>query len=205
MPAALQAKLLDVLERGVIRSVGSSKETTVDVRIIAATHRNLRERVASAAFRQDLLYRLEVVTIEIPPLRHRRDDIPALVEHFLAESKSRQPRSLVERIGPAAMRRLLEHSWPGNVRELENVVERLVVLGRGPEVEVDELPATLSAKHEALQPFDGEVLPLREMQRRYVAWAFEQLGGRKARAAEKLGVDVKTLARWLEDGADKAT
>jgi two-component system response regulator HydG len=205
MPAALQAKLLDVLERGVIRPVGSSKETEVDVRIIAATHRDLRARVAAGAFRQDLLYRLEVVTIEIPPLRHRRDDIPPLIEHFLAESKSRHTKSPVERIGPVAMRRLMEHSWPGNVRELENVIERLVLLGRGPEVQPQELPSTLGAKREAPQAFEGDVLPLREVQRRYVAWAFEQLGGRKARAAEKLGIDVKTLARWLEDDADKAT
>jgi two-component system response regulator HydG len=205
MPGALQAKLLDVLERGVIRPVGSSKETEVDVRIIAATHRDLRERVTSGAFRQDLLYRLEVVTIEIPPLRHRRDDIPALIEHFLAESKARQVKSYVERIGAGAMRRLLEHSWPGNVRELENVVERLVLLGRGPEIQPEELPATIGAKRDAPHAFTGEVLPLRDIQRRYVAWAFEQLGGRKARAAEKLGVDVKTLARWLEDDADKAT
>jgi two-component system response regulator HydG len=99
----------------------------------------------------------------------------------------------------------MEHSWPGNVRELENVIERLVLLGRGPEVQPQELPSTLGAKREAPQAFEGDVLPLREVQRRYVAWAFEQLGGRKARAAEKLGIDVKTLARWLEDDADKAT
>jgi two-component system response regulator HydG len=205
MPPALQAKLLDVLERSVIRPVGSSKETEVDVRVIAATHRDLRERVSSGTFRQDLLYRLEVVTIEIPPLRHRRDDIPALLEHFLADSKVRQTKSPVERIGPAAMRRLLDHPWPGNVRELENVVERLVLLGRGPEIQAEDLPSTLDARREPPLAFGGEVLPLREMQRRYVAWAFEQLGGRKARAAEKLGVDVKTLARWLDDDGGKAT
>jgi two-component system response regulator HydG len=199
MTPALQAKLLDVLERGVVRAVGSNKETVVDVRIIAATHRDLRERVSSAAFREDLLYRLEVVTIEIPPLRYRREDIPELIEHFLVESKARHPQSPVECIGTDPLRRLLEHSWPGNVRELEHVVERLVLLGRSPEVAVTDLPATLTAKREASPTFGVEVLPLREMQRRYVAWAFDQLGGRKVLTAEKLGVDIKTLGRWLRD------
>lgn len=204
MTPALQAKLLDVLERGVVRPVGSNKENAVDARIIAATHRDLRERVSAGAFRQDLFYRLEVVTIEIPPLRHRRDDIPALTEHFLAEARARHARSPVERIGPEAMRRLLEHPWPGNVRELEHVVERLVLLGRSSEVQAGELPATLDAKREASHGFGGEVLPLREMQRRYVAWAFDQLGGRKVLTAEKLGVDIKTLGRWLRDDGEKS-
>jgi two-component system response regulator HydG len=205
MTAALQAKLLDVLERGVIRPVGSNKETAVDVRIIAATHRDLRERVRSGLFREDLLYRLEVVTIDIPPLRHRGDDIPLLVEHFFAEAKARHAQSRVENIGPDAMRRLLEHSWPGNVRELEHVVERLVLLGRSSDVAVADLPATITAKREAAAAFAGDVLPLREIQRIYVAWAFEQLGGRKAHTAEKLGVDIKTLARWLRDDPEKPT
>jgi DNA-binding NtrC family response regulator len=203
MTPALQAKLLDVLERGVVRAVGANKEMAVDVRVIAATHRDLRERVSSGAFRQDLLYRLEVVTIEIPPLRHRREDIPALMEQFLAESKARHSRSPVERLGPEAMSRLLEHPWPGNVRELEHVVERLVLLGRSPEIQASELPATWIAKREGSQRFSGDVLPLREMQRRYVAWAFDQLGGKKLLTAEQLGVDIKTLGRWLRDDPEK--
>jgi two-component system, NtrC family, response regulator HydG len=206
MTPALQAKLLDVLERGVVRPVGSNKETPVDVRVVAATHRDLRERVASGMFREDLLYRLEVVTIDIPPLRHRGDDLPVLIEHFLGDARARHAQSRVVTIGPEAMRRLLEHSWPGNVRELEHVIERLVLLGRTPEVAVSDLPATTTtAKRETTAAFAGEVLPLREIQRRYVAWAFEQLGGRKAHTAEKLGVDVKTLGRWLRDDDDDKT
>ena len=204
MTPALQAKLLDVLERGVLRAVGSNKEQPVDVRIIAATHRDLRELVSSGAFREDLLYRLEVVTIEIPPLRQRRDDIPLLIEHFLAESKARHPRASVERIGPEAMRRLLEHAWPGNVRELEHVIERLVILGTSSEIRVEELPPTVTAKRDASVDFGGEIVPLREMQRKYVAWAFDRLGGRKLHTAEKLGVDLKTLGRWLRDDDEKA-
>jgi two-component system response regulator HydG len=199
MTPALQAKLLDVLERRVVRAVGSNSETAIDVRIIAATHRDLRERVSKGLFREDLLYRLEVVTLEVPPLRHRRDDIPALLGHFLTQCRARHPQSNVHRFGPEAMRRLLEHSWPGNVRELEHLVERLVLLGRTAEVTVADLPATLTAKLDAPIAFGGEVLPLREMQRRYVAWAFERLGGRRVQTAETLGVDIKTLGRWLRE------
>ncbi|HZU82806.1 MAG TPA: sigma-54 dependent transcriptional regulator [Polyangiaceae bacterium] len=204
MTPALQAKLLDVLERSVIRAVGSSKESAVDVRVIAATHRDLRELVGTGAFRQDLLYRLEVVTIDVPALRHRPDDIPLLVEHFLQQSRARHPRSAVERIGPEAMRVMLAHRWPGNVRELENAVERLVLLGARPEVGRDELPAAWTAEREAALSFGGAVLPMREMQRQYAAWAFDQLGGRKQRTADALGVDLKTLGRWLRDDDDKA-
>jgi two-component system response regulator HydG len=204
MTPALQAKLLDVLERGVVRAVGSNKESAVDVRVIAATHRDLRERVSAGAFREDLLYRLEVVTIEIPPLRHRRDDIPQLVAHFLADSLGREPRSPVRCVGPEAMRRFLEHTWPGNVRELKHVVERLVLLGRSPEVAIADLPPSLTAKRETPSAYGGEIVPLREMQRRYVTWVFEQLGGRKVHAAEKLGVDIKTLGRWLRDDDEKS-
>jgi two-component system response regulator HydG len=205
MTPALQAKLLDVLERGVVRAVGSNKENAVDVRVIAATHRDLRGRVASGAFRQDLLYRLEVVSIDIPPLRHRRDDIPMLIEHFLAESKGRHPQSPVERIGAEAMPVLLDHSWPGNVRELEHVIERMVLLGRSREIASADLPATFTAKREPPHAFTGDIVPLREMQRRYVSWALDQLGGRKLHTAEKLGVDIKTLARWLRNEDDKPT
>jgi two-component system response regulator HydG len=204
MTPALQAKLLDVLERGVVRAVGANKEVAVDVRIIAATHRDLRERVQAGTFRQDLLYRLDVVAIDIPPLRHRRDDIPVLVEHFLAAARARHPQSPVIAIAADAMATMLAHAWPGNVRELQHVVERLVLLGRSPEVGASELPATVTVKRDPAGAFAGDVVPLREVQRRYVAWAFEQLGGRKIHTAEKLGVDIKTLSRWLREDEEKA-
>ncbi len=197
MTPALQAKLLDVLERSVVRAVGTNKEVPVDVRILAATHRDLRERVAAGAFREDLLYRLEVVTIEIPPLRLRRDDIPVLVQRFLEQAKVRHSRSPVERLSQDAMSLLLEHAWPGNVRELEHAIERVVLLGRAAEATAGDLPGTIGAKRDATSMFGGEVVPLREIQRRYVAWAYEQLGGRKLVTAERLAVDVKTLGRWL--------
>ncbi|HVU00121.1 MAG TPA: sigma-54 dependent transcriptional regulator [Polyangiaceae bacterium] len=200
----LQAKLLDVLERGVVRALGSNKERRVDARIVAATHRNLRERVQEGTFREDLLYRLDVVTIELPPLRSRKDDVPILAEHFLREAVTRHATSPVVRFSPAAMARLLGHPFPGNVREIQHLVERLVLLGRSPEIGEADLPPTIGRGASVALDFGGEVLPLREMTRRYVAWAYEQLGHRKLATAERLGIDDKTLARWLartpEDG-----
>lgn len=194
---ALQAKLLDVLERGVVRAVGSNKERAVDVRIVAATHRDLRALVASGRFRDDLLYRLDVVAIEIPPLRLRRDDIPSLVAYFLARSLAKHTESAVERFSTEAMARLVAYDWPGNVRELEHVVERAVLLGKGKEVGIDELPSAIGSSQRTAIEFGQTVVPLREMQRKYVLWAFERLGSRKLVTAEKLGIDDKTLSRWL--------
>jgi two-component system response regulator HydG len=197
IPSPLQAKLLDVLERSVVRAVGANKERQVDVRIVAATHRNLRDRVAEGQFREDLLYRLDVVTIQLPPLRHRRDDIPPLVDHFLRESLAKHPGSRIERVSPEAMTRLDEYGWPGNVRELEHFIERMVLLGKKAEVEVGDLPPSMTRRQDAAMDFGSTVLPLREMQRKYVAWAYERLGSRKLLTAERLDIDDKTLARWL--------
>jgi two-component system response regulator HydG len=199
MSPALQAKLLQVIEARTVRAVGSGKERPVDVRVIAATHRDLRERARAGAFREDLLYRLDVVTIEIPALRHRREDIPLLAERFLAESRKRHPGSPVQRFTPEAMARLLDYGWPGNVRELAHAVERVVLLGREAEVRASDLPAATAHAPAAGLPagVEGAVLPIREVQRRYAAWALERLGGHKARTAEALGVDTKTLAKWL--------
>ncbi|HWZ93284.1 MAG TPA: sigma-54 dependent transcriptional regulator, partial [Polyangiaceae bacterium] len=143
MAPSLQAKLLHVLESGSVRPVGANKERTVDVRIVAATHRDLHERVATGTFREDLLYRLDVVSLEIPPLRHRQEDIPPLLNHFLARAQLRHPESPVRGFSKVALERLLDHRWPGNVRELEHLVERVVLLGRSREVEPDELPRTI--------------------------------------------------------------
>ena len=200
MSPTLQAKLLQVVETGTVRAVGDDRERPVDVRIVAASHRDLREQVQAGKFREDLLYRLEVVTIELPPLRLRRDDLPALVEHFLGRAKERHPTSPVRRLSPDVFQRFLTHAWPGNVRELEHVIERLVVLGRNEEVAVDELPAHIRHQHPDAFTFEGPVVPMREMQRRYATWAYEQLAGRKLVTAEALGIDDKTLARWLSRG-----
>jgi two-component system response regulator HydG len=198
MALPLQAKLLHVIESGVVRPVGGEKPHAVDVRLIAATNRDLRAAVAAGTFREDLLYRLDVVTIEIPPLRHRREDILPLVHHFLAEAKSRHPQSPVERFARETLDRLVAYRWPGNVRELAHVMEKVVVLGRAAEVGLGELPpALLEEARGGGFNFRGDVIPMRELQRRYSVWALEQLGGHKGRTAELLGIDGKTLAKWL--------
>ena len=199
MPTSLQAKLLHVLERGVIRPLGSDKDVAVDVRVMAATHRDLRQMVAAGSFREDLLYRLDVITLDLPPLRQRREDIADLFEHFLSLARARHPHSPVERVAPEVMERLLAYNWPGNVRELAHLVERMVVLGREPVVRMADLPPALGvAPGREWQGF-GEILSSREMQRRYAAWVLERLGGNKARTAEALEVDVKTLGKWLSE------
>ncbi len=197
MALPLQTKLLDVLERGVVRPLGSDAERKVDARIIAATHRDLRERVAGGAFRQDLLYRLEVVVVEIPALRHRREDLPLLIGRFLATSQARHPNSPVKRFSKVALDRMMAHDWPGNVRELENVIERVVLLARGEEADVSDLPATVGATPSSTLAFSGGIVTMREMQRRYAAHAYEKLGGTKAQTAESLDIDVKTLTKLL--------
>jgi len=197
IPIGLQPKLLRVLESGTLRPVGSTHERSVDVRVVAATHRDLRAAVSQGTFREDLLYRLDVVSIEIPPLRVRRDDILPLVERFLADAIARHPSSQVACFSRAAMERMLDYAWPGNVRELAHVVERGVLLAAG--TEVAELDLGLET-HPAGSgfPFMGEVLPMIEVQRRYARWALDQLDGHKTRTAERLDVDAKTLNRWLE-------
>ena len=200
MSPGLQAKLLHVLETGRVRPLGELRERQVDVAIVAATHRDLKAHVASGLFREDLLYRLDVVSIEVPPLRFRRDDIPGLVEHFLIRLRSKHPRAVSQRLSTDAMRALLEYAWPGNVRELEHLLERVVLLGRNEEVVVAELPARIT-QHDRAQPsgpdFGSRVLPMREMQHQYAAWALSRCGGEKRGTCEALGIDYKTLMRHL--------
>jgi len=199
MPLALQAKLLDVLERGVVRALGADRERPVDARVIAATHRNLRVRVREGKFREDLLFRLDVVRLEIPPIRQRPEDLPALIAHFLTQAKARHPGSPVQAFGRDALTRLMTHSWPGNARELENAIERVVLLGRTAEVVASDLPAELGVPTGDEPRFEGPVLELEQLDRRYARWALLQLGGRKMLTAEKLGIDRKTLARLLDE------
>jgi two-component system response regulator HydG len=198
MRPALQAKLLHALESGKIRPVGASREREIDVRIVAATHRDLRELVATGVFRADLLYRLEGVVIEIPPLRQRREDIPLLAEHFLGDARARHPKATVERFSSAATRALLDYGWPGNVRELEHAVGRAVLLGKTREIEPADLPSSvLAPRGGPAAEFGDTIVPVRELQRRYAAWALERLGGRKMLTCERLGIDAKTLSKWL--------
>jgi two-component system response regulator HydG len=195
----LQAKLLHVLETGLVRPVGSNHERQVDARVIAATHRDLRRRVAEGSFREDLLYRLDVVSIDIPPLRARRADLPHLIEHFMPRALSRSSRSAPLHFSRATMEALSSYSWPGNVRELEHLIERLVLLCRDSEVGLSDLPKSFTERKAGnSEPNFGEsVLPIRELQRRYASWALERLGGAKMATCEALGIDSKTLSKWL--------
>ncbi|MBM4281106.1 MAG: sigma-54-dependent Fis family transcriptional regulator [Deltaproteobacteria bacterium] len=195
MPPALQAKLLRVLEDGQVRPLGTDVPRAVDVRVVAATHQDLDARVKSGLFRADLLFRLRVLAVDVPPLRDRAEDIPLLVRHFLAAARRRNSATTVERLAPAALERLCRARWPGNIRELESVLERLVVLGHGPEVAADDLPplgddlpAPLLAAREAMPR-------LRVLEDEYIAWVIERCGGNKTRAAEILGIDASTIYR----------
>jgi two-component system response regulator HydG len=199
MPLPLQSKLLHVLESRAVRPVGASRERPVDVRIIAATHRDLPERVRAGAFREDLLYRLDVVPIHLVPLRERAEDIPQLVENALKVALERHPDSIVRRFSAEAMAGLLDYAWPGNVRQLSHVVERVVLLGTSAEVGVADLPSVVREKAAAPGwPSGQEVVPIRDLQRRYAVWALQRCGGHRGRTAELLQIDPKTLAKWLE-------
>jgi two-component system response regulator HydG len=207
MTPALQAKLLHVLESGLVRPLGASKEKQVDVRIIAATHRDLAETVRAGRFREDLMYRLDVVSIVLPPLRDRAEDIPGLAGHFLEEARRKYPEAPIRRFSPDALAALRRYRWPGNVRELAHAVEKVALLGRNAEVSVEDLPeAVRRAEPPEAPAFKGEIIPLRELERRYAVWALAQNGGHRGKTAEKLGVDPKTLRKWLgesdRDGGD---
>ncbi len=200
MMPALQGKLLDAIERRAVRAVGATRERAFNVRVVSATHRDLRERAAAGLFREDLLYRLEGVAIEIPPLRQRRDDIPMLLAQFLADARAHNPRAVVERFSSEAIELLVNHSWPGNVRELEHAVTRAVLLGKNSEASATDLPQSLKMpvnRGASGVDFGTDVVPVRELTRRYAAWALERCSGRKSLACEKLGIDAKTLNKWL--------
>jgi len=199
MSNSLQAKLLHVLETGSVRPVGSNAERRANVRIVAATHRDLRERVIQGLFREDLLYRLDVVAIELPALRHRRDDIPLLTEHFLEAARQRNPHSPLSGLSQSVMEVFMAAPWRGNIRELEHVIERLVLLCRSEEATLADLPRNMMAEAPgASEPQFGErVMPIRELQKRYANWALQRYSGAKMATCEALGIDSKTLAKWL--------
>ena len=198
---AMQAKLLRVLQEHEIQRVGGSETIRVDARVIAASNRVLEEEVAAGRFREDLFYRLNVVTLPVPPLRQRRPDIPLLVEHFLAKyaAKNRRP---VAGVTPRAMELLSSYPWPGNVRELENAVERGVILMRGDYLDERSLPLTIgqwAAQHRPAGPeladIDPAALPgsLEEAERLVIARTLAETNGNKSEAARRLNITRKTL------------
>jgi len=197
MPPPLQAKLLRVLQQGEVRAVGADESRRVDVRIVAATHHDLEQRIASGQFRADLFYRLDVVQLRIAPLRERIDDLPGLVERFFADARARNPHTQVERLDDDLIAALASHAWPGNVRELENLIERLVVVGASATLTASDLsdlaPHIIRGSRFAL-PRD-RLVTLRELEDEYIAWVIGRCDGNKTRAAEILGIDVSTVHR----------
>ena len=192
LPPTLQPKLLRTLEDGVVRRVGATSERTVDVRLIAATNRDLEQRVRDGTFREDLFWRLNVLHVHVPPLRQRSADIPLLAEHF-ADGR---------RIAPDAMALLSAYTWPGNVRELRNAIERAAALSTTGEVHAADLPARVQEAARATTIVADAArrhLPLRELEREYILEVLRSTGGNKTRAAELLGLDRKTLYRKLEE------
>ena len=198
MTPATQVKLLRVLQEREVAPVGGTQPIPVDVRLIAATNRNLEDDMKAGRFRSDLYYRLNVIAIHLPALRSRKDDIPLLADAFLrrmASERSQAPKA----IGTDAMAAIMAYDWPGNVRELENALERAATLSKGDEIAAAALPARVSerrvpsllAERPALNP------PLDVVERAYITWVLQSVGGNKTRAAEMLGIDPSTLYRKL--------
>jgi DNA-binding NtrC family response regulator len=211
LPGEIQVKLLRVLQEKTIERVGSNRPIDVDVRLISATHSDLPARVKDGGFREDLFYRLAVVTLEMPPLRQRRSDIPLLVEHFLGKHGHADGAPTFSR---EAMDRLIRYSYPGNVRELENLVQRCLVLARGPQITTADLPpAVRSASDEAEtgESTSGGSLPERvaALERQAIEEALVGEGGNQSRAAARLGISERTLrykrAKYRDKDPGKST
>jgi DNA-binding NtrC family response regulator len=190
LPLPLQPKLLRALESGEIRRLGTTTSQLVNTRVLAATNKNLEEEARAGRFREDLFWRLNVLTIRVPPLRERLADIPLLVEYFAGGC----------RVSAEALARLTANPWPGNVRELRNTIERALALRAGEAIEVTDLPSGPGVTAEGLLAGSAQKdLPLRELERSYILMVLERAGGNKSRAAEILGLDRKTLYRKLEE------
>ena len=200
MPPGMQAKLLRALETRRVRPVGATGEVPFDVRIVTATHRDLEAAVAEKTFRQDLYYRINVVHVEVPPLRVRGNDILLLAQHFLVRCASRQGKALTS-LSRSAAELLLAYAWPGNVRELYNCIERAVALARFEQIAVEDLPPKLRAERPrppTLSEEDPDLLTLEELESRHIRRVMDASGHNKRLAAKILGVDRTTLYRKLE-------
>ncbi len=197
MSPALQSKLLRVLQEREFEPLGAERTERVDVRVIAATNRDLRQMVADGRFQEDLFYRLNVIPIELPPLRERRDDIPALVEHFVKKHAQRIGRR-IERIDDGALAALQQYDWPGNVRELENAIERAVVLSTGPVLTTRAISVMGATTPQAT---GLPSLKLRQniewVERETIRRALENARGVKKEAAELMGISQRALSYYL--------
>jgi two-component system response regulator HydG len=204
LPTSLQPKLLRALDDGEVRRVGSTEARTVDVRVVAASNKDLEAEVARGGFREDLYWRVNVLHIELPPLRERPADIPLLAEHFL-EQASRTARKGSMGITREAMAAMTHYAWPGNVRELRHAIERAVVLAARNEIGIEDLPPRIRDGGELAtrvrKAAEGKST-LDELEHAYIVEVLATVGGNKSRAAEILGIDRKTLYRKLDGHED---
>jgi DNA-binding NtrC family response regulator len=198
LDASTQIKLLRVLETRTFERVGGTSSIEVDVRLLAATNRNLRKMVEEGGFREDLYYRLNVVNIELPPLRKRDGDVPLLLEHFLRIFTEENGRK-INGFSREAMNILTSYHWPGNVRELRNCVERMVVMARGTTLTLGDVPSDIrkAAAHPELSAA-GDSLDINSQERELIIRALRECNGNRSQAAEKLGISRRTLYRKLD-------
>jgi len=198
MPHAMQVRLLRAIQEKEIQRVGGVNTIPIDVRFIAATHRDLQKDIEKGFFRQDLFYRLNVISITLPPLSERDGDIPLLAYHFLAK-KSREMGKDIREIDREAIELLSQYAWPGNVRELENVIERSVAFQNGPRIQVDDLPDYIQNISLEMYRFSTKAIPSREEQeKRYLRWVLEKCQGNRTEAAKIMGIDRVSLWRKLK-------
>lgn len=200
MSPSMQAKFLRVLENGSYRRVGGTDERQANVRIIAATNKPLEEEQKAGRFREDLFYRLNVITVALPPLKERKEDIPALVEHFLTTRQVGKTRFKVE---PEAMAALMNYDWPGNIRELANVIERAQILAEGDTITTDDLPDTVTMAAPSSVPSpaaaaEADPRSLDEVERRHVMRVLREMNGNKVQTAKSLGISRRALYRLID-------
>ncbi len=201
MPTRMQAKLLRVLQNGEVVRVGSSKPLHVDVRVVAATNRDLKQAVADKSFREDLFFRINEASVHLLPLRDRREDIAPLIQHFINEANARNAKD-VRSVTPEALRYLLNYRWPGNARELGNVINQMVVFSEGPTLDVEDLPPDPPIRTTtdivAVTP-RALNMTLSELEKLAIQHALAQHGGNRERAAKQLGIGARTLYRKLKE------
>lgn len=205
MPMSMQVKLLRALEERTVRPVGSDRETPFDVRVLTATNRDLETAVAEGRFREDLYYRINVIGIELPPLRSRGTDTLRLAEHFLKQFAKAENKS-VDGLAEGVAEKLLAYSWPGNIRELRNVMERAVALTRYDKITIEDLPEKISQFKSGTVFIGGldpaELVPMEEIERRYIEHVLAAVGGNQTQAARILGLDRKTIYRKIKRDAE---
>ncbi len=204
MPTAIQVKLLRVLESGEIVRVGTNEPIKVNVRLISATHRDLADAITTGDFRQDLYHRLKVVSVKLPPLRERRDDIPLLIEHFLKEFSASHAKP-ISGMTPAVRKVLMAYSWPGNVRELRNTIESMIVIDADGRLDVDDLTEdlqaiTISGRGDGPVGVDALVgKSLEEIEKHYIVETLKRTSGNREEAAKLLGIGERTLYRKIKE------